>query len=71
MTSLALLVSELLRAALQPGFLGPIAIGLALVRELGPEWKPSFLRFLLDLVLLALILLLVTIVALRLTGHPV
>jgi hypothetical protein len=71
MTSLPLLISQLLRLLIQPTILGPVAVALVLVREVGPEWKSAFVRLSYDLVLLLLSVLLVVLLALDLASGPV
>jgi hypothetical protein len=71
MTSIPVLIFELLRLVIQPAVLGPIAVGMALVRELGPEWKNTFARFGYDLLLLLVSALFVILLGLELAAAPV
>lgn len=70
MVSLPVLVSELVRLALQPAIIGSFALVLVLVRELGPEWKGTVGRLAFDLLLVVLALTLVFLLGVKLAAAP-
>lgn len=68
MTSIPLLISELVRVVLLPAVVGPVAISLLLIREVGPEWKVSFRRLVYDLLVVGLSIVTIILFLLKLAG---